>query len=37
MEDPLIQQEIDAKVWQDFMEAVYQGLIELQIRTVQIK
>ena len=37
MEDPLIQQEIDAKVWQDFMDAVYQGLIELQIRTVQIK
>jgi len=37
MEDPLIQQEIDAKVWQDFMDSVYQSLLDLQTQEVQIE
>lgn len=37
LEDPAIQQEIDPEVWQEFMEAVYQGLFELQTDGIQIE
>lgn len=37
LEDPLIQQEIDAQAWQGFMDAVYQNLMELQAVTVQLE
>ncbi len=35
LEDPLIQQEIDAQVWQEFMDAVYQNLLDLQTGTIR--
>ncbi len=37
LEDPLIQQEIDAQLWQEFMDAVCQNLVELQTGTVQLE
>jgi hypothetical protein len=37
LEDPQIQQEIDTQVWQEFMNAVYQNLLDLQTEAVQIK
>jgi hypothetical protein len=37
LEDPYIQQEIDAKDWQEFMDAVYQNLIDLKTETVQLE
>ncbi|NLW84749.1 MAG: hypothetical protein GXY41_10175 [Phycisphaerae bacterium] len=36
-EEPDIQQEINADDWQRFMDAVYQNLLELQTKCVQIK
>jgi len=37
MEDPLIQGEIDAEIRQDFMDSVYQSLLDLQTQEVQIE
>ncbi len=33
MEDPYIQQEIDSYDWKKFMDAVYEGLVELKTRS----
>jgi uncharacterized protein YlaN (UPF0358 family) len=35
--DPQIQQEIDDQDWQNFMDAVYQSLYELQTNAIQIE
>ncbi len=37
LEDPAIQQEIDAKDWQEFMDSVYQSLLEFQIDSIQLE
>ncbi len=37
LEDPDIQGEIDAEIWQDFMDSVYQSLLDLQTQEVQIE
>lgn len=36
-QDPTIQQEIDSEGWQEFMEALYQSMADLQTETVQIE
>ena len=37
LEEPDLQQEIDAEAWQEFMDSVYQNLLDLQTGTIQIK
>ena len=37
LEEPDIQQEIDVQIWQEFMDSVYQGLLDLQSDDVQIE
>ena len=37
LEEPDIQQEIDVQIWQEFMDSVYQGLLDLQSIDVQIE
>ncbi len=37
LEEPDIQQEIDAESWQEFMTAVYQNLLDLQAGTIQLE
>jgi hypothetical protein len=37
LEEPDIQQGINAEDWQEFMKAVYQSLYDLQTESVQIE
>ena len=37
LEDPYIQKEIDPDDWKKFMDAVYEGVIELKTIDVEIK
>ena len=37
LEDPYIQQEIDADDWKKFMDAVYEGLFELKTRGIETR
>jgi hypothetical protein len=36
LEEPEIQREINEKAWQEFMEAVYNSLFELQMQDIRV-